>query len=242
MCLHKFREPLDKRTTEGLYERITNRFQVRLVRTYDGWGRVTRGAMRRIVQRGLPPSVLNSLVDGRVDILLNELEPIIKTGIRTASIAAVGSQRVKTPVVKAAVAQRIAKEIGYLQTSLGPDLKTSIRATGTNVALIKPVIDASRARISSYAGAAWVMIFESQKAAGQEDERESGEPQMVRWVLAEDAVHCKAGGGRLGCIDLEGSYDSWNALPTVPAGNVTCSGNCRCHLEVFENGAWQRGL
>jgi hypothetical protein len=98
-------------------------------------------------------------------------------------------------------------------------------------------------RPASYAGGAWVAIFEAQKMAGWEQEKQTGEQQRVRWNLDPNAAHCTPGEpGYYGCTELEGVYDSWQALPTVPAGRTRCRGNCRCYLEAEVNGEWQRGL
>ena len=90
------------------------------------------------------------------------------------------------------------------------------------------------------------MIFETQKALGTEKEHELAleglAPERIRWVLDPNADHCEDSAGHYGCPGLAGEYDSWNDLPTVPAGQVTCRGNCRCHLEVFRDGDWRRGV
>ena len=234
-------QKIDRRAAEGAYERLTNRLQVRLIRTYHGWGRVTKGDLKRAIRIGLPVSYLNGLVTAHVDLLLTTLQPIIASGVTAAGNLGVGRANARKPVVKAVVNKRISKEAGYLHSSLGPDLKLDIMGVVATGAAMTLALDSYDARVGSYAGASWATIFESQAALGKENERITGEAQKIRWVLDPLAVHCKPTGGRRGCIELEGEYDSWNDLPVVPAGEVTCAGNCRCHLEIFLDGDWQRG-
>lgn len=68
-----------------------------------------------------------------------------------------------------------------------------------------------------------------------------GNPRKVRWILDPAAEHCQDSAHGFGCIGLEGEYASWDALPTVPAGEVTCLGNCRCNIEAQnDDGSWER--
>jgi len=91
--------------------------------------------------------------------------------------------------------------------------------------------------------------------------RTLGRPQEpVRWVLGSWCkAHCKRIAGYPSCTELEGEYDSWDNLPTVPSGQVACHSDefwewwddhndeqgkswCDCHIEVFKGGVWKRGL
>lgn len=106
---------------------------------------------------------------------------------------------------------------------------------------------AVRAAPGQYAGRAWVMIFETQQELGRtrEAERraEGKTVEAVRWVLDPRAEHCAESPGHHACPKLAGIYPGgWSTLPTVPAGLTTCRGNCRCHVEVFRDGKWQRGV
>ena len=234
-------QKIDKRAAEGAYERLTNRLQVRLIRAYDIWVRGTTRELQRAIHKGLPVSYLQGIANSRVDELLANLTPMITSGVVAAGTVGVGRVNARKPVVQGAIHKRIGRETGYLHSSLGPDIKQQMKVAGTDVPAIKPALDANRARVGSYAGAAWATIFESQMALGKEQERENNESQRIRWVLDPMAVHCKPAGGRRGCLELAGEYDNWNALPVVPAGEVTCAGNCRCHLEIFIDGDWRRG-
>ena len=109
-------------------------------------------------------------------------------------------------------------------------------------ALLKP-----RAQVGGYSGGAVVATFETQRAAGMEEnaEREArGEkPIPVRWVLDPQAEHCEDDRrrGTFGCPSLAREYPGgWATLPTVPAGNVSCLGNCRCRLEADFGKGWER--
>ena len=246
---------IDTRTTEGSYERLTNRLQNRLIRAYHGWGRTVKADLKRASERDLPVS-LNVLIGARVDALLADLTTILASGIGAAGNLGVGRANARRPVVKRAINQRVNKASDYLHNSLGPDLKLDIigvvspaifhfklKLPGltTIVGALAAVIDSYDARVGSYAGTAWATIFDAQAALGEEQEAATGTSQSIRWVLDPAAVHCKPSNGRNGCPELEGEYASWNDLITVPAGEVTCAGNCRCHLEIYVDGDWQRG-
>jgi len=115
-----------------------------------------------------------------------------------------------------------------------------------NQKALSGVGDAIKPGLAQGAGESWVLIFKTQQTLGRA--REGGRraqglpPETIRWVLDPRAAHCAASSGYHGCPDLAGEYDSWDALPTVPAAQVTCRGNCRCHLEVMRDGQWQRGV
>jgi hypothetical protein len=112
---------------------------------------------------------------------------------------------------------------------------------------IKNASAATRAAPAQYAGGYWVAIFEVQRTLGEERESERQSQGLdiepVRWVLDPRAEHCNPSAGFYGCPELAGEYpNGWKTLPTVPAGQVTCRGNCRCHLEVQRDGQWKRGI
>jgi hypothetical protein len=116
-----------------------------------------------------------------------------------------------------------------------------------NVASLNTVISTTRAMPATYSGGYWVAIFEVQKGLGRvrEDERAAQglPPEPVRWDLDPNAEHCEPSPGYYGCPELAGEYPAgWSSLKTVPAGMVTCRGNCRCHVKVFRDGQWQRGV
>ena len=74
----------------------------------------------------------------------------------------------------------------------------------------------------------------------KEREEAGKKPRRVRWVLDPAAEHCKKSEFHYGCPELAGEYESWDHMPTVPAGDVSCLGNCRCHIDVKTESGWER--
>lgn len=123
---------------------------------------------------------------------------------------------------------------------------------------IKNASLATRAAPAQYAGGYWVALFDVQRTVGTEHENERRaqglDIEPVRWELDPRAEHCQPSAGFYGCPELAGEYpNGWSSLRTVPAGQVTCRGrtgpfggwtigNCRCHISVFRDGQWKRGV
>uniref|UniRef100_A0A6M3JA74 Putative ligase n=1 Tax=viral metagenome TaxID=1070528 RepID=A0A6M3JA74_9ZZZZ len=106
------------------------------------------------------------------------------------------------------------------------------------------LLQSMRSEPPAYAGAFWAAIFLgaglSMIREDRQREEEGQEPRRVRWVLDPAAEHCNDSAHGHGCLGLAGVYSSWEDMPTVPAGEVTCLGNCRCHIEVETESGWQR--
>lgn len=239
------------RTGSAPYERATNAHQRRLVQAYDSWASATRPVVRRVLEQGIPPSQLVGVLASPLSVLEQELMTLARQGVLTAARTSVGRSRSQNPRVQGLTQNLIAQNTHLIQTQLVPSIGSAIVSAVQGIWPVVPssipdlvvtVFAAQRAKVAQYAGGAWVAIFEVQRMAGLEQERETGEPQRVRWNLHPEAQHCTASIGKHGCPDLVGVYNSWAELPTVPAGDVTCRGNCRCWLEVEVDGEWQRGL
>lgn len=116
-----------------------------------------------------------------------------------------------------------------------------------DTSILVGAIATMRARLASYAGEVWEAIFASAKITGQaEDIKRVGNgmpPKRVKWVLDQGANHCKERPGYYGCPDLAGEYDTWDDMPTVPAGQVSCLQNCRCHIAIQnDDGSWDSAV
>lgn len=231
----------DLRTGSAPYERVTNAHQRRLIRVYDSWATQTRRELRVLADRGIGPPGQRQLLRARLPALEVELADAGRRAIMSAT-------RLGVPeAVQPTVRSLIARNTNLIQTALMPTIREQLfvavaEGQTADFRLLKAAFDSLRSRVSAYSGAAWVAIFESQRQAGLQQEQETGVQQRVRWSLHELADHCVASPGFFGCPDLARVYDSWNELETVPAGQVSCRGNCRCFLEVEVDGNWQRGL
>lgn len=114
-----------------------------------------------------------------------------------------------------------------------------VAAVGRKLALagVEPGIDelgivstgeTLRSRLGLYDGVFWTLIL-----LGLKDwygEHAVGE--KVKWILDPAAAHCED------CPALAGIYENWDALPTLPGQDVRCNGNCRCTVEIMQDGKW----
>ncbi len=235
-----------KRHGAGAYERLTNAYQKKLLTAYQRWQVLVAREMLAAHGRGVPKRALPAILHTRIPLLQANLQELGRQNITAAAKLAVGRKASLTPTVQAATYRNIALNANLLTTHLLVDIDKGV--TQAIVDTERPIdreylagaFQPYRSRVASYSGGAWVAIFETQKqvASDTKDER------RVRWVLHPEAEHCIGGKGKYGCPDLEGEYDSFAALPTVPAGSeIQCRGNCRCWLELERSsGNWQRGL
>lgn len=240
----------DQRVGAGNWEKATNKQQRKLVKAYDEWGVKVRKQLLDAAKSGATEEEMEGILDKNLNMLEKTMGDITTEGIDKAARLSVKGLMNSPEVIAARLALTnatlanirnglIPKTKESLMLNIGKTVEMDRRAV---VAVFKPM----RSGVAQYAGGMWEAIFETQKAAGKTMEREAIEkgetPPKIKWVLDKMAQHCKDSPGFYGCTTLAGEYKSWNDLPTVPAGKVTCRGNCRCHLEVFINGKWQRGL
>lgn len=251
-----------QRIGAGTWEEKTNRQQRKLVRVFDQWAAGLRQEMTRKAKAGATVPELQALLDAQVPRLEQRLLEINAAGVRNAAKTSAGS-RIDSPAVQGKIDQLIREGEALVKENLVPKvhekmtlaLAMAVPAVVGGLAVeqqravamaIKNASAATRAAPAQYAGGYWVAIFEVQKTVGteREDERRAQglDIEPVRWVLDPRAEHCQPSAGFYGCPQLAGEYpNGWGSLPTVPAGQVTCRGNCRCHIEVKRDGAWKRG-
>jgi len=255
-----------QRIGSGDWEQKTNRQQRKLVRVYDQWAAAVKRGLAKLAKDGASIPELQAFLDGQIPKLEARLVEIQTAGVKNAVKNAAGS-RAELPAVLAMTDQQIRDNVEMIRNNLVPKvhekltlaLALAVPAIGIGtmglaaeqqkaVALaIKNATLAGRNMPAQYAGGYWVAIFETEKTLGgvREGERaaEGLPPEPVRWDLDPRAEHCKPSPGFRGCPELAGEYPSgWRTLPTVPAGQVTCRGNCRCRVSVFRDGEWRRGV
>lgn len=250
-------EEPDLRGGPGRWERATDAYQRALVAEYDAWASET-GRLALLPDRTLQQARV--MLDARLTDLETNLLRIGRSHIGRASGLGLGSalrQHRDAPRVQAVANGLLAANDDYVRRTLIPSLRQQIGETLRGVqSLADPVARASyveaalaahRGRVAAGAGAAWVAIFEVQAAAGREENAErraDGQlPISVRWVLDPQADHCSDDPARatFGCPNLAREYpEGWDAMPTQPAGNVSCLGNCRCHVEADLGNGWER--
>jgi hypothetical protein len=256
-----------QRIGSGDYETKTNRQQRKLVREYDKWAASVKRELARLAKGGATIPELQAFLDQQIPKLEARLTEIQTAGVQNAVKTAAGS-RADNPAIQAVANQQIRENVELIRNNLVPKIHEKLTlALATAVPIIggvaisglavqqqqavalaiKNATAAGRAMPAQYAGGYWVAIFKTESKLGEvrEDERRSQglDIEPVRWVLDPRAVHCHASPGFYGCAELAGEYpEGWRSLPTVPAGRVTCRGNCRCHIEVFRDNQWRRGV
>lgn len=232
------------RSGSAPYERTTNNTQRRLVATYDRWSLETRRGLLAIADRGGGPSAFVVALRNRIPLLEAELQERLREGTAAAANVGVGRSLARSPSAQALIRNLNQTNFALVQTSLIPTILDGLTIAFTTATV---EFDAQffansfavyRSRIAQFAGGSWVAIFEIQRQVAIDTE----DPRPVRWNLTDQAEHCSRTPTHHGCPDLARTYDRWSDLITVPAGQVTCRGNCRCYLTVFTNGEWVRGL
>ena len=238
----------DLRTKPGRWERATNAEQKRLVRLYDEWAADLKRELLAADALAASPGQLNLILEKRLPELEAAMLAETHRGILKAEAVALRGGEV-SPRVLAARAERIRLNdetvVDGFMPFIGGRLQEQLAAgVVSQPKLLTAGLVAQRSFPAQMSGGFWVMIFETLKAKGQDENdelrRQGLPPVKVRWVLDPLAEHCIASEGRYGCPDLAGVYLEWDALPTVPGGQVTCRLNCRCLIEVWRNGQWER--
>ena len=203
----------------------------------------------------------NATLNARLNQLSADLKLLARARIGEASQMGLGTvlgKRTHDPVVQQTVAallkgaeinideavipgikEKFGKESGAVQKLSGAQKKDAF----------EDLFSGRRNSVARQAGGAQVAIFETQKSAGKVENSERRrlgiKPIATRWVLDKTADHCEDDTHRatFGCPGLAREYaDGWDSMPTVPAGAVSCLGNCRCYIEadLEGNGNWQR--
>ncbi|MFH1560945.1 MAG: hypothetical protein ABID84_06045 [Chloroflexota bacterium] len=240
------------------WDRFLNRYQRELVREYDVWARETQRLVLRATAGGRTVMQIQALIQGRAEDLQARL--IVLGHARIAQAGGMGlgrhlAGRIDSPGVRQAIALLQAANDQFLATNLIPDIvkkASGVTVQGLDTSTLRLTLGdafkALRSRVAGYAGGATVAIFDVQRIAGgdlnRERQMQGQRPFPVRWVLDPAATsHCDddPSRGTHGCIRLAGVYPGgWDELPTVPAGHVTCLGHCRCHLEADFGRGWER--
>ena len=239
-----------QRQGSGDWEQLTNRQQRRITRLYDEWSAKTRASLRQMALRGETIATQQSFLERSLREFERKMEQVYERGIEIAKNAAAGSRKDR-PAIQRLTEQKKEEGNRMIEDNLIPLMSANLTlAIAAGIAVdsrqLRDAFASTRSMAPAYAGGAWVMIFDTQKELGLERETERRleglKPERIRWVLDPRAEHCQDSPGYHGCPNMAGEYPNWNALPTVPAGQVTCRGNCRCHLEVFRDGEWRRGV
>ncbi len=238
------------------WDAFLNDYQAELVDHYDIWSRDTTRILARQKGSGATAVALRRTLAGRIQNLEVDLMGLGRQRLFEAGMRGLGDRfahRADTVSVQQTISQLQARNDTFLVESLMPDVRRAFAGTlaEPDVGALRTALGEAtkpfRARVAGYSGGATVAVFETQKRAGIDEnvERVSrGEaPIAVRWVLDPGAEHCEddPSRGTFGCPGLAGVYaEGFESLPTVPAGNVSCLGNCKCHIQLNDGSGWER--
>ncbi|MHA2063208.1 MAG: hypothetical protein ACXABY_02385 [Candidatus Thorarchaeota archaeon] len=215
------------------WEEIVNIYQGELG---DMWAEFASDLASEVA--GADPVVQLQIALSLVDEFAEELIQTSRESIFEAS--AEGLPEPPGGILLAVAGGRMARNEGFINESLTPDIKTRISrffsdplniiTAASLILLLMPM----QARVESYAGQAWAAI----NAATGEYARKIGSP--VYWSRDAQAKHCET------CLAFgETEYASYDDLliitgGIIPADGTVCRGNCRCSLLVDEGFGWTR--
>lgn len=240
-----------QRRGSSSWEDATNRQQRKLTQVFDGWSIDLKRELRSRADKGATVPELAAILDAAIPRLARRLSEIQAAGVNSA-VRISAKSRYYLPEIAALRERLVTENVAMIKENLVPRIHEKLTlALALGAAFSVPALNDYFTNLRSlpaqYSGGYWVTIFEVQKGLGKNREAERAArglpPEPVRWVLDPDAEHCQTSAGFFGCPELAGEYPGgWMTLRTVPAGQVTCRGNCRCHVEVFRDGDWRRGV
>lgn len=247
---HSIRKAGQKlRPAEGVWEKLTNKSQKRLVNGFDAWSVSIRKQIESAAKAGASTAEQYAIFEkGLVELEEKMTSATAQTIKRAGELSA--KSRAALPAVQSTITKNILNSERIVKEGLIPTIHKRLAGDVAKGFIDKKTLQEAfltvRNAPAQTAGSSWVTIFDVQRTLGRERQleliSEGKQPEPVRWLLDPVAIHCEDGPGTFGCINLAGEYDSWDSLPTLPAALTTCRGNCRCHLEVFRDGKWQRGV
>ena len=234
-------------TPKNKLGKATERYQGQLSGVYDRWVRELNPILKKAISKDIPLRSTMALVDDAIEILLDKLFDINRAAMFQAYTLGYGRAPDMAGMEKIAKSTAAFRE--SLETEMGPRIRGDIESfliaqrKPESTFAIDPLslagsLGAQKSGLLSGGGGYWALGFQG---AGDKlglidkNRDDAGQPKIkIKWVLDPGAEHCEASSGHYGCPDLAGEYDSWDDLPTVPAGDVSCRGNCRCEIKIIE--------
>ena len=213
----------------GAWERGTNAQQRKLVRVFDLWVTWLRPQLQAAALRGEPVTVLRDMLHASTPPLRDALIDAVQQG-NSRAVGLVAGRQPPPGVARLLISRNIESRT-LVAESLVPHIERSITAklvagAAQDAKLLREAFIASRSAPAAYAGGYWTMIFETPRELGKGRAAMTGVQERILWKLDPTAEHCVESPGFYGCPDLAGEYDGWQSLKSVPAGLVSCRGNC----------------
>jgi len=229
------------------WERSTNAYQSELAQYYEGWS----DDLAKDLANEEDPDKRDELMAAALLVLALDMKAMGRRNIMDGMALGLGD-KAPSPALVADIAQMMADNDGYVDSSLIPDLQYKLRSglldpevLASGVAAILGLLAAYNARVESYAGSMWTAIQRAVGEAAQQGTEAGTYTGRVMWQRDPLAKHCDdclnygddAPGGRI--------YDSWDGMMAATGGRlpgqVRCSANCRCSVWVeTADGNWVR--
>ena len=234
-------------TPKNKLGRGTERYQRQLSGAYDRWVRELNPILKKAIRNDVPLSTIMGLVDEAIEVLLDKLFDINREAMFSAYKLGYGRTPDDAGLDKIKKSTAGFKE--SLQTNMGPRVRSVIESFlranlepkasyAMDPASLAGSLGAQKSGLLQGGGGYWALGFQGagdKMGIIDKNRTDAGEaPFKVKWELDPSSEHCEASPGHYGCPDLAGIYDSWDDLPTLPGGDVTCRGNCRCSIKIIE--------
>lgn len=220
----------------NVVNRFANAYQQQIASLYDVWSTET---LRLLALGGRTARQADGMITGRLEDLGFLLEEHGRARIAEAADMGLGSTLIQRPdslAVQKIMSRLITANDEFIATSLLLDIRQAFtqRAAGSFMTIAPEAFAAK-----------FLAALEVRSLAGEDAESvATGErPVPVRWVLDSQAEHCADDPAQatFGCPNLARVYpNGWDSMPTVPAGNVSCYGECRCQIEADLGSGWER--
>lgn len=219
---------------------MAKEYEGQLLKAYKRWSQQTSDKLAEMNGK----EAMMAEVDRRLPDLLEELKAMGERRIRHAYLLAMRGR--ESERAEKAMMAKIAENAKYLSESFIPAVREKIEKTiepaknsrtyAVPVATLLLSLMGLESRMAMYGGVVWSSFWDCTRILGREEDEEAkakGEKtRRVRWVLGDGNPHCED------CLQYQGEYDSWDALPSVPGGDCACKTNCTCQVLVDEDGEW----
>jgi len=232
--------------------KATNEYQGLLTNIYDRWAKTAQKAILVADEAGAKGKELTKVIDKQLLALAKGLKAAAQKHIGEAFRLGMKGQLDRQ--AEKLLEKQVEQNSKFVDESLIPRIREKIVAHldelkekhqyQLDAVGLLGLLVSMRSEPVGFAGAFWSGIFIGAGLNRQREDKkrieEGMKPRRVRWVLDPAAEHCQKSAHGHGCPDLAGEYESWEDMPTVPAGSVTCLGNCRCRIMIEnDSGEWE---
>lgn len=232
----ELQSPAD-RGGRGRYERATSDYQDSLISAYQRWGKNLQKQLTGDLDAD------SQLISAGMPALRLDLQRLGQSEFPTA-FDAMSADYIPSADAWRMVSDAIQQNSADIDRRLIPEIESKLARGLVEDADMAGVLQSLEPRVSIYAGNFWALIMHAVGDYAQQAKTFDDLIYPCKWVLDPQADHCEA------CPIYAGTYDSYDDMLKTTGGSVpgyfagspyrSCWGNCRCHLQLRINGAWQR--